>query len=42
MNLGVDCLFEEDLGQQPGPYPLDSGDTRVTSLFLADGVLWIP
>jgi hypothetical protein len=40
MNLGVDCLFGEDLGQQPGPYPLDSGDTRVTSSFLADGVLW--
>ena len=40
MNLGVDCLFEDDLGHQEGPYPLDSSDTRVTSSFFADGVLW--
>jgi hypothetical protein len=40
LNLGADCIFEEDLGHQPGPYPLDSGDTRVTSSFMASGVLW--
>jgi hypothetical protein len=39
VNLGVDC-FGEDLGHQNGPYPLDSGDTRVMSSFMADGVLW--
>ena len=40
INLGVDCLFGADLGHQDGPYPLDSGDGRVMSSFLADGVLW--
>ena len=40
LNLGVDCVFGEDFGRQQGPYPLDSGDTRVTSSFLASGVLW--
>ena len=40
LNLGVDCIFGEDFGRQRGPYPLDSSDTRVTSSFMADGVLW--
>lgn len=40
LNLGADCIFGEDFGRQNGPYPLDSGDTRVTSSFLADGVVW--
>jgi len=40
LNLGTECLFGEDFGQQKGPYPLDSGDTRVTSSFMADGVVW--
>jgi hypothetical protein len=41
LNLGDDCFFG-DFGQpqQAGPYPLDSGDGRVMSSFLADGVLW--
>jgi hypothetical protein len=36
LNLG--CFG--DLGQQSGPYPLDSGDGRVMSAFMARGVLW--
>jgi hypothetical protein len=40
INLGVSCFFGADLGHQDGPYPLDSGDGRVMSSFLADGVLW--
>lgn len=41
LNLGNDCFFG-DFGQpqQEAPYPLDAGDGRVMSSFLADGVLW--
>ena len=40
VNLGASCFFGPDLGHQDGPYPLDSGDGRVMSSFLANGVLW--
>jgi hypothetical protein len=39
----LDCLNAGcfgDVGQQPGPYPLDAGDGRVMSAFMARGVLW--
>jgi hypothetical protein len=40
INLGVDCVGDPAPFVQEGPYPLDSGDTRMMSSFFAKGVLW--
>ncbi|MEP6973767.1 MAG: hypothetical protein ABI869_06460 [Actinomycetota bacterium] len=43
LNLGTSCPalnVSDPPFVQPGPYPLDSSDTRVLSSFFQDGVLW--
>lgn len=43
LNLGTSCPalnVADPPFIQPGPYPLDSSDTRVLSSFFQDGVLW--
>ena len=43
LNLGTACPalnVSDPPFIQPGPYPLDSSDTRVLSSFFQDGVLW--
>jgi hypothetical protein len=43
LNLGTTCPalnVSDPPFVQPGPYPLDSSDTRVLSSFFQDGVLW--
>ena len=43
LNLGTSCPalnVSDPPFIQPGPYPLDSSDTRVLSSFFQDGVLW--
>ena len=43
LNLGTACPalnVPDPPFIQPGPYPLDSSDTRVLSSFFEDGVLW--
>jgi hypothetical protein len=40
VNLGVDCVGDPAPFKQKGPYPLDSGDTRIMSSFFQHGLLW--
>lgn len=40
INLGVDCVGDPAPFVQEGPYPLDSGDTRMMSSYFSRGVLW--
>jgi hypothetical protein len=40
INLGKKCVGDPRPFKQEGPYPLDSGDTRIMSSFFQHGVLW--